>query len=86
MNIHWASLVAQMVKNLPVTQETWLQSLGWEDLLEEGMATYNRIVAGRIPWTEEHGGHSLWGRRVLHDQATEHSIAYTLLPTCLYFV
>ena len=56
MNIHWASLVAQMVKNLSAMQETWLQSSGWEDLLEEGMATYNNILAGRIPWTEEHGG------------------------------
>ena len=56
MNIHWASLVAQMVKNLSAMQETWLQSSGWEDLLEEGMTTYNNILAGRIPWTEERGG------------------------------
>ena len=40
-----ASLVAQMVKNLPATQETWVQSLGWEDKLEEGMATYPNILA-----------------------------------------
>ena len=45
----WASLVAQMVKNPPVMQETWVQSLGWEDPLEEGMSTYPRILAWRIP-------------------------------------
>ena len=43
------SLVAQMVKNLPAMQETWVQSLGWEDPLEEGMATHSSILAGRIP-------------------------------------
>ena len=46
-------LVAQMVKNLPVMQETWVQSLGWEDPLEKGMATHSSILAWRIPWTEE---------------------------------
>ena len=40
---------------MPVTQETWVQSLGWEDLLEEGMETHTSI-AGRVPWTEEPGG------------------------------
>ena len=52
----WASLVAETVKNLPAMQETWVQSLGWEDPLEEGMATYSSILAWRIPWTEEPGG------------------------------
>ena len=53
-----ASLAAQTVKNLPAKQETWVQSLGWEDLLEEEeMAThYSCILAWRIPWTEEPGG------------------------------
>ena len=46
-----ASLVAQLVKNLPATQETWVQSLGWEDPLEKGMATDSSILAWRIPWT-----------------------------------
>ena len=41
----WASLVAQVVKNLPEMQETWFQSLGWEDLLEKGMATHSSILA-----------------------------------------
>ena len=52
----WASLGAQMVKNLPAKQETWVQSLGWEDPLEKGMATHSSILAWRIPWTENPGG------------------------------
>ena len=51
-----AFLVAQMVKNLPVMQETWVQSLGWEDPLEKGIATHCSILAWRIPWTVEPGG------------------------------
>ena len=50
------SLVAQAVKNLPAMRETWVQSLGWEDPLEEGMAFLSSILACRIPWTEESGG------------------------------
>ena len=45
-----------VVKNLPSMQQTWVQSLGWEDLLEEGMATHSSMLARRIPWTEEPGG------------------------------
>ena len=45
----WASLVAQMIKNLPAMWETRVQSLGWEDSLEEGMATHSSILAWRIP-------------------------------------
>ena len=48
-------------KNLPAMRETRVQSLGWEDLLEEGMATHSSILAWRIPWTEEPGGYSPWG-------------------------
>ena len=48
-----ASLVAQIVKNLPAMQETQVQPLGWEDPLEKGMATHSSILAWRIPWTEE---------------------------------
>jgi len=51
-----ASLVAQMVKYLPTMWETWVQSLGQEDPLEKGMATYSSILAWRIPWTEEPSG------------------------------
>ena len=47
----WASLVAQLVKNLPVIWETWLQSLSWEDPLEKEKATHSSIMAWRIPWT-----------------------------------
>ena len=47
----WASFVAQLVKNLPAMQETWVQSLGWKDPLEKGKATYSSILAWRIPWT-----------------------------------
>ena len=46
---YWASLVAQMVKNSPTKQETWIQSLGWEDPLEKLMATHSSILAWRIP-------------------------------------
>ena len=52
---HWASLVAQSIKNLPAMPETQVQSLGWEDPLEKGMATHSSILAWRIPWTEEPG-------------------------------
>ena len=45
------SLVAQLVKNLPAMQETWVQSLIWEDSLEKGTATHFSILSGRIPWT-----------------------------------
>ena len=57
----WASLVTQKVKNLLAMQETWVQSLGWEDLLEEGKATHSSILAWRIPrdrgawWATVHG-------------------------------
>ena len=47
----WASLVAQLVKNLPAVWETWVRSLGWEDPLEKGKVTHSSIPAWRIPWT-----------------------------------
>ena len=62
----WASLLAQLVKNLPSVQETWVQSLGWEDLPEEGMATHSSIFAWRIPmdkgacWATAHGVTKSW--------------------------
>ena len=59
------SLGAQTVKNLPAMQETRVQSLGWEDPLEEGMATHSSILAWIIPWTEEPGGlQSIGSQRV----------------------
>ena len=63
-----ASLVAQMLKNLPAMHETWVRSLGWEDPLEEGMATHSSILAWRIRWTEEPGGLQSMGlQRVRHN-------------------
>ena len=57
-----------MVKNLPVMQETQAQSLGWEDPLENGMATYSSILIWRIPWIEEPGRLQPMGsQRVGHD-------------------
>ena len=63
-----ASLVAQMVKNLPAMQETWVQSLGREDPLEKDMATHSSILAWEIPWAEETGRlQSMGSQRVKHD-------------------
>ena len=56
-----ASLVAQMVRNLPAMWETWVRSLGREDPLEKELATHSSVLAWRIPWTEEPGGP--WGGR-----------------------
>ena len=62
----WASLVAQTVKNRPAMWETWVQSLGWEDPLEEGMTTHSSILAWRIPtdreawWATVHGVIKTW--------------------------
>ena len=76
-----ASLVAQTVKNLPGMQETWVQSLGQEDLLEEEMATNSSILAWEIPQTRRLAGYRLWGyKRVKHDLVTEHA------RMCLIFI
>ena len=56
----WAFLVAQMVKNPPAMWEAWVQSLGWEDLLEKGKATHSSILAWRIPWTVQSMGWQSW--------------------------
>ena len=57
-----------MVKNPPAVWETWVQSLDWEDPLEEGMETPSSTLAWRIPWTEEHGGlQSMVLQRIGHD-------------------
>ena len=59
----WASLVTQMVMNLPAMREIWVRSLDWEDPLEEGMATHSSVLTWRIPmdrgawWATVHGGH-----------------------------
>ena len=60
--------MAQLVKNLSAMQETQVQPLGWEDLLDKGMATHCSILAWRIPWTEESGGlQSMGFQRLGHD-------------------
>ena len=64
----WASPVVQMVKNLCAVQETWVQSLRWEDPLEKEMAMHSSILAWRIPWIEEPGRlQSMGSQRVRHD-------------------
>ena len=81
-NYSQASLVAQMVKNLPIMWETWVWSLGWEDPLEESMATHSSILALRTPWTEEPGElQSMGFQRVGYNWATNtqwHLVNYTL--------
>ena len=62
------ALVAQMVKNVPAMQETWVQFLDQEEPLEKGMAIHSSILAWRIPWTEESGGlQSMGSQRVRQD-------------------
>ena len=64
----WASLVAQMVKNLSAVQENQVRSLGQEDPLEKGMAPHSSILAWRIPWTEEPGSLQFMGlQNIGHD-------------------
>ena len=64
----WASLVAQLAKNLPAIQETWVQSPSREESLKEEMATHSSILAWDIPWTEEPGRQQSTGsQRVGHD-------------------
>ena len=60
--------MAHLVKNPPTMQETWVQSLGWEDPLEKEMAIHSKTTAWKIPWTEEPGGlQSMGSQRVGHD-------------------
>ena len=78
---NWASLVAQLEKNLPAVQETWVRSLGWKDPLAKEMATHSSILAWKIPWTEEPGGlQSMGSQRVGYDWATNTSL-YEIITT-----
>ena len=62
------SLVVQRVKFLPEMQETWVRSLGQEDLLEKEMATHSSVLAWKTPWMEQPGRlESMWSQRVGHD-------------------
>ena len=69
--------MAQLVKNPPAMWETWVQYLGWEDPLEEGMAAHSSILAWIIPWTEESGGlqRSSWGHKEL-DETKQRSLHF----------
>ena len=80
----WVSLVAQTVRNLPAMPEAWVQSLGWEDPLEKGMATHSRLPPWRIPmdrgaWQDPGprnlaGASSMGSQRVGHDRVTKHIV------------
>ena len=69
-----------MVKRLPAVQETWVQSLGWEDLLDKEMATHSSTLAWKIPWTEEPGGYSPWGRKESDTTERLHFLSLSLMP------
>ena len=72
--------MAQLVKNPPAMQETWVPSLGWEDPLEKDMATHSSILAWRILWTEEPDGlQSMGSQRVVHF-ATKHVCTPSGIP------
>ena len=71
-----------MVKRLPTMQETWVQSLDWEDLLEKEMATHSSTLAWKIPWMEEPGRlQSMGSQRVRHDCTTSLSLSF-FHPLC----
>ena len=76
--------MAQLVKNPPAMQETWVRSLGWEDTLEKGKATHSSILAWRIPWTvaKTHGVANSWERLSLYLRF-DHS---GLVKDSLYFI
>ena len=76
-------IVAQMVKNLLSMQETWVRSLGGEDPLEKGMATHSRILAWRIPWTEEPGGLQSMGTEKMWTRLSAHPFI-NLLDICIF--
>ena len=72
-------MVAQMVKNLPIMQETQVSSLGWEDPLEKGMVTHSSFLAWRIPWTEEPVGATVHGVAKSQTQLSDftHSLTHS---------
>ena len=82
--------MAQQVKNLPAmqdTQEALVESLGWEDPLEEEMAAHSSILAWEIPWTEEPGGlQSMGSQRVGHDWAIKHTYTFNFFVTKGFFL
>ena len=89
----WASLVVQMIKNLPAMQETWIR--GWEDPLEKGMATHSTVLAWTVPWTEEPGELQSTTERLILSLAHTHTHTHTHtgctaycwnVYVCMYFI
>ena len=79
----WASLMAQMVKNLPAMQETWVRFLDWKDPLEKRMVTHSGIIVWRVSWTKEpHRLQSMGLQRVGHDWATNTYTIYAHNHIC----
>ena len=74
-----------MVKNLPAMQETWVQSLDWEDSLEEGMATHSSVLAWRSPWTEP-GGLRLLSRESAPTYQRDHSLSASLSESVIRLI
>ena len=82
--LYLASLVAQTVKRLPAIWETQVRFLGWEDPLEEEMATHSSTLSWKIPWTEEPGGlQSMRSQRVGHDWMA--SLSFLFIPYLIFF-
>ena len=83
-SVLWAALVVQMIKNLPAVQETWIQSLDWEDPLKKGMATHSSILVRIIPWTGEPGRlQSMGPRRVVHN-CVSNTFSLCIMEVCVY--
>ena len=80
----WASPMAQLVKNSTAMWDTWVQSLGWENLLEKEMATHSSILAWRIPWTEEPD--RLWLQRVRHNWVINSLLSYLIYVVCTVYI
>ena len=78
-----ASLVAQRLKHLPATLETWVRSLSWEDPLEKEMATHSSILAWRILWTEEPGGLQSTGHSIM---SSANRGSFTSFPIWIPFI
>ena len=70
-----------MVKNLPAIQETWVQSVGWEDALEEEMATHSSSLAWKTLWTEEPGGLQSMGSRTVRQDWMTNTFTFTIMGT-----
>ena len=78
--LHKGSVMGQTVRRLSVMQETWVQSLGWEDPLEKETVAHYSIVAWKIPWITEPGRlPSMGSQRVGHDWATSHSLSFRVI-------